>query len=159
MDKIKLQEQIEELKVKLSEMENELNKVEDEKGIGITFEYPIGGTHLIKEWKVDKILHNKDFDYLSNFRYRRTESNAKADFKLQKELMCIGALADQIDPNYKDRINWREDKEFYSIQQDMYTKEFEVHISYPKRRLGVVYMPEDVAEKVCKILNNKEVEL
>lgn len=73
--------------------------------------------------------------------------------------MCIGALAEQIDPNYKNRVKWLVDDNFYSIQQDMRTGEYQVYHSYPKRRLGVVYMPKDVAEKVCEILNNKLVEL
>jgi hypothetical protein len=95
----------------------------------------------------------------TSLNYRQLESNAKADFQLQKELMCIGALAEQIDPDYSNKVDWSNDNYKYYIAYDMHTLEYITASNTFYKRLGVVYMPKDVAEKVCEILNNKGVEL
>ena len=148
-----INQRIQALESELAGLKSELAKPEK-----FEFKYK-GSTYTIFTYKISKVSLSADPEFLQNFRYRQTESNAQADFQLQKELMCIGALAEQIDPNYKNRIKWLVDNNFYSIQQDMRTGEYQVYHSYPKRSLGVVYMPKDVAEKVCDILNNKQVEL
>lgn len=141
-----------EAKSRIEFLENELRNPEQFK-----FIYKEDNTYAIYSGDISGGWDGSSGDLLNNFRYRQTEVNAKADFQLQKELMCIGALAEQVDPDYKSKVSWAFDREFYSIHQDMKTKEYQVQCSYPKRRLGVVYMPKDVAEKVCEILNNNRV--
>lgn len=154
MNHDKINQKIQALEFELAGLKAELSEVDKFK-----FRYTYTETSFIGTTCVTHKTSGADRSSLENFRYRQTEKNANADCQLQKELMCIGALAEQIDPDYKTKVNWGIDKQFYSIHQDMETKEYQVHDSYPKRRLGVVYMPEAVAEKVCEILNNKEVEL
>ena len=148
-----INQRIQALESELAGLKAELNRPEK-----FEFNYSSGNLFRIYAEQIDKNM-NVFKAGRENFRYRQTESNAQADFQLQKELMCIGALSEQIDPDYKNKVKWIIDKEFYSIQQDMKTGEYQVYYSYPKRRLGVVYMPKNVAEKVCEILNNKQVEL
>lgn len=143
-----------EAKSRIEFLEKELKKPEQ-----FEFIYKEDNTYYIGGCSIQNGLSGNSENLLNYFRYRQTEANAKADLQLQKELMCIGALAEQVAPDYKSKVSWTFDREFYSIQQDMKTKEYQVYCSYPKRRLGVVYMPEDVAEKVCEILNNKKIEL
>lgn len=154
MTKDELLKIIQDMESELAGLKAELNKPEK-----FIFVYEKGFTFKISEYSVSRGQEGKDHDYLTNFRYRQTKINAETDLQLQRELLCIGALAEQIDPDYKSKVKWLIDKEFYSIQQDMNTGEYQVYYSYPKRRLGIVYMPKDVAEKVCEILNNGEVEL
>jgi len=146
---------------RIQALESELDKLKAElsKANSFKFDYTNMKTSFIGTYCVSNNTSGSKPLLLENFRYRQLKSNADADFQLQKELMCIGALAEQIDPDYRSEVSWTFDREFYSIQQDMKTKEYQVYCSYPKRRLGVVYMPKDTAEKVCEILNNKEIEL
>lgn len=154
MNKEAINQRIQALESELTVLKAELAKPEKFK-----FRYTDTKTSFIgANWVAHKTSGSDPYKS-EHFRYRQTETNAAADFQLQKELMCIGALAEQIDPNYKNKIKWLVDNNFYSIQQDMQTGEYQVYPSYPKRRLGVVYMPKDVALKVCEILNNKQVEL
>ena len=140
----------------LAELKAELNKPDKFK-----FKYEFSNTYNVTGHTVVQNCTGEINDALQNFRYRQTEANAKADFQLQKELMCIGALAEQIDPDYKSKIYADCGSMIYSIYKDNYTNIFKTHNTYysSNRRLGVVYMPKDVAEKVCEILNNKGVEL
>lgn len=154
MNHDKINQRIQALESELAGLKAELSKANSFK-----FDYTNKKTSFIGTYFVTNNTSGSDPLNLETFRYRHLKSNADADLQLQKELMCIGALAEQIDPDYKTKVNWGIDKQFYSIHQDMETKEYQVHNAYPKRRLGVVYMPKDVAEKICKILNNKEVEL
>jgi hypothetical protein len=95
-----------------------------------------------------------------NLNYRQTESNAQADFQLQKELMCIGALAEQIDPDYKSKTpRYKSDNYYYYVYYGKESNRYHYSNHTFIRTLGVVYMPKEVAEKVCEILNNKQVEL
>lgn len=154
MNHYKINQRIQALESELAGLKAELSKVNNFK-----FDYTNTKTPFIGTYCVSNNTSGSDPFSLENFRYRHLKSNADADFQLQKELMCIGALAEQINPDYRSEVSWTFDREFYSIQQDMKTKEYQVYCSYPKRRLGVVYMPKDTAEKVCEILNNKQVKI
>lgn len=146
---------IQDMESELAELKAELNKPEK-----FEFKYSKIDNYMINYYGVHRNLHVMNKDYLQNFRYRQTEANAKADFQLQKELMCISALAEQIDPNYKSKIIWDGRANNYHIVYNYMTKEYTTsYRSALSRLLGVVYMPKDVAKKVCEILNNKEVEL
>ena len=154
MDKEQIRMQIEDLKANLKALERELNKPDE-----FEFNYKELESCLIGMSFIASSEYGLDYKYIDNFRYRQTESNAKADFQLQKELMCIGALAEQIDPDYKSKVIWGGKIWNCSIYFSIPLNKYLISNSINYRHLGVVYMPEDVAEKVCEILNNKEVEL
>ena len=143
-----------EAKSRIEFLEKELKKPNK-----IEFRYEKNNTYVITEvdvndkWSViSKIL-------LNNFRYRQTKTNAEADLMLQKELMCIGTLAEQIYPEYKSDIIWEDMDSKYFIIFNTHSNKYIVGKSNYYRTLGVVYMPEDVAEKVCEILNNNRVKI
>ena len=94
-----INQRIQALESELAGLKAELNKPEK-----FEFKYSKTDNYMINYYGVHRNLHVMNKDYLQNFRYRQTEANAKADFQLQKELMCIGALAEQIDPTYKSKI-------------------------------------------------------
>ena len=115
--------------------------------------YNIGS--LLEPIKIESITNNYS---TTSFNYRKIKENAQADFQLQKELMCIGAIAEQIDPDYKSRVIWDSTTNwvvYWSVEYEQYRVSSNNTIKY----IGVVYMPKDVADKVCEILNNKGIEL
>ena len=149
-----INQRIQALESELAGLKAELNKPEK-----FEFKYSKTDNYMINYYGVHRNLHVMNKDYLQNFRYRQTEANAKADFQLQKELMCIGALAEQIDPTYKSKIPEYKSDTYYYIYYGKESRKYCYSYDTFTRNLGVVYMPKDVAEKVCEILNNKEVEL
>lgn len=144
-----------ELKAGLAKLKTKLSKANSFK-----FDYIKMKTSFIGTYYIANDISGSGSSNLENFRYRQFESNADDDFQLQKELMCIGALAEQIDPNYKTKIDFTHRHSnkfmiFYDYPSETYT----ISSNSDWRALGVVYMPKDTAEKVCKILNNKLVKI
>ena len=146
-----INQRIQALESELVELKAELSKANNFK-----FDYTNMKTSFIGTYCVSNNISGSDPFNLENFRYRQTETNANADSQLQKELMCIGALAEQIDPYYKYKVRLDGDGKYAIIHKDSY---YQVSSHSTVRYLGVVYMPKDVAKKVCEILNNKGVEL
>lgn len=151
MNKEAINQRIQALESELAKLKVELSKVDKFK-----FRYTDTETSFIGAHWTANYTSGSDPLNLENFRYRQTEANANADFQLQKELMCIGALAEQIDSDYKTKVKFDGDTKYAVIYKDDY---YQVSAHNTIKYLGVVYMPKDVAEKVCEILNNKEVEL
>lgn len=143
-----INKRIQALESELAGLKSELSKTNSFK-----FDYTAMRTSFIGA----SCVHNNNLGSsplnLSNFRYRQLKVNAHADFQLQKELMCIGALAEQIDPNYKYKAKK------YCIYYNCENREYNCRHELLTKTLGVAYMPKEVAEKVCEILNNKGVEL
>lgn len=153
MNKDAINQRIQALEAELAGLKEELNKPTN-----FTFNYEKGKTIRVAEVCTYDTQMCDNNRYLDNFRYRKTRSNAEKDLKLQKELMCIGALAEQLDPDYKSKVIW-DNKTYNSyIAYSVVTHIYYVNSCY-NRLLGIVYMPKDLAEKVCEILNNKGVEL
>lgn len=154
MNQDAINQRIQAIESELAELKAELNKPDKFK-----FKYEFSNTYNVTGHTVVQNCTGEINDALQNFRYRQTEANAKADFQLQKELMCIGALAEQIDPDYKSKIDWNcTYSGKYFISYDVKKNTYVSFMRDTHRELGVVYMPKDVAEKVCEILNNKGVE-
>ena len=151
MNQEAINKRIQALESELAGLKAEFNKLEK-----FEFDYSNSKSFRIYAEQIDK---NSDVSKTGkeNFRYRQTESNAKADLQLQKELMCIGALAEQIDPDYKAKVQWGGAHNGYIYWSESSNK-LSTGVT-TTRLLGVVYTPKDVAEKVCEILNNKQVEL
>ena len=150
MNQEAINQRIQALESELAGLKIELNKQEKFK-----FKYEFSNTYHITSNTIVQNCTGEINDALQNFRYRQTESNAKADFQLQKELMCISALAEQIDPDYKSKVIWDGWANNYYICINHKTKEYD--ISY--RSVLSRVLPQEVALKVCEILNNKGVEL
>lgn len=148
-------ERIQALELELAGLKEELNKPDK-----FEFKYLYKECCFIGSSWVSPKMEGNDNKSLKHFRYRQTLENAESDLQLQKEMMCIGALAEQIDPDYKSRVDWYNHAcRKYHISYDYQEKNYYVSSSLYSRMLGVVFMPQEVATQVCKILNNKGVEL
>lgn len=155
IDKDKTLERIQALELELAGLKEELNKPDK-----FEFKYFYKECCFIGSSWVSPKMEGNDNKSLKHFRYRQTLANAESDLQLQKEMMCIGALAEQIDPDYKSRVDWYNHAcRKYHISYDYQEKNYYVSSSLYSRMLGVVFMPQEVATQVCKILNNKGVEL
>lgn len=155
MNQEAINKRIQALESELAGLKAELNKPSS-----FTFCYEKGKAIRVAEVCVYDHQMCDNNRHIENFRYRQLNSNAQADFKLQKELMCIGALAEQIDPEYKSRVDWNNHAcRKYHISYDHQDKVYYVSSSMYSRVLGVVFIPQEVATQVCEILNNKGVEL
>lgn len=121
--------------------------------------YTVDATYFIAETETLSGYKGNQTERLEHFRYRQTEENAKADFKLQKELMCIGALAEQLDPDYKSKISWNDTNSKVCVIFDKKTKRYSTSSNNYIRTLGTVYMPYDLALQICRILNDEQIEL
>ena len=148
-------QRIQALELELAGLKEELNKPDK-----FEFKYLYKECCFIGSSWVSPKMEGNDNKSLKHFRYRQTLENAESDLQLQKEMMCIGALAEQIDPDYKSRVDWYNHAcRKYHISYDYQEKSYYVSSSMYSRMLGVVFMPQEVATQVCKILNNKGVEL
>lgn len=153
MNKDAINQRIQALESELAGLKAELVKPEKVMFKYCNKRFNIGS--LLEPIKKEDIPNNYS---TTSFNYRQTEANAQADLQLQKELMCIGALAEQIDPNYKSKVIWGGDCN-WAVFWNIETKKYAPTSNSVIRYLGVVYMPREVAEKVCEILNKKQVEL
>ena len=149
MTKEQIQEKIVKLEIELQALKSELTKPIKFK-LELYEGYRICSDGVTEE-KVEQTTHT----YL----LRRNLLNAKADYQLKYETLNIGAIAEQLDPDYKSKLDWDD----YMQPKDcicLYTptNTYYVNSHYVYRALGVVYMPKDLAVKVCEILNNKELE-
>jgi len=142
MDKEKLQQDINEIKEKLSEMEAELqikNKFE--------FVYEDGKTYFIGSYstEVDYIVSKECVEY---GRYRKTKQSAEKALLLQKEVMRLHSLVEQLDG---------ENGNFFIFEQFGAWKTGKILYNdfYP----GMVLMSEKCANEICRMLNVGEVEL
>ena len=155
VNKDEILEKIKALETELIGLKDELNKSDK-----VGFKYIARECCFVGSSWVSTQIGGTYKSALEYFRYRQTEANANVDLQLQKELMCIGALAEQIDPDYKSRVDWNNHAcRKYHISYDYQDKSYYVSSSMYSRVLGVVFMPQEVATQVCKILNNKGVDL
>ena len=154
---MKPEEILAELKVakeRIEFLENELKKPEK-----FEFKYERGESFIIYS---DEIYSegNGDVQRKLDFGlYRISENNAKEAVQLNKESNLIGAIAEQIDVEYSKDIDWNSIDNKYSISYDYQNKKFFINCNNYLKILGAVYMTKEVSERVCEILNNKEVEL
>ena len=147
-------QRIQALELELAGLKEELNKPDK-----FEFKYSYKECYFIGSSWISTKMEGNDNKSLEHFRYRQTLENANADLQLEKEMMCISALAEQIDPYYKSKVQWDSLTWNYYIDFSIPANKYFIHNSVNARSLGVVYMPKDVAEKVCEILNNKGVDL
>ena len=158
MDMCKINEQIERLEQELAKLKAEANKPSK-----YEIEYKAGSAFFVSPYSTTgKIVGFSDDGYTSG-RYRKTEKFANEHFKTQNEIMRLGALIEAvtIGMNMEDWVaDWNdEDQTKHYVQYDCKGGEYTSGFRWTFRTIGVIYMPQKVAERVCGILNNKEYEL
>ena len=159
MDICKINEQIEKLEKKLAKLKAEANKPNK-----YEIEYEAGSTFFVGSYNsiIGEITGFSDDGYTSG-RYRKTLKFADEHLKTQTEMMRLGALVEAvtIEMNMEDWVaDWSDDSQLkYYVDCDCKGNEYYSDCWWTLKTTGVIYMPEEVAIRVCEILNNKEYEL
>lgn len=148
-----LQKQIEEMKAKLSEMEEELKKDEP-----FQFNYE-GGVYFLEAYHVVGKVFDFELEYTHNYRYRKTKENAEAELLRNKQGNFIGALFEQIDENYAEGLKWndtRQDK--YSLYYNHNMEKWEICSANTTYRPSVTYTAKkEVINKALELFNSDKV--
>lgn len=156
--KEQLSKDIQELKAKLADMEEQLNKPEQ-----FELKYPKWNTLLVEIDRVSSNNAGEDSDYLEHGRYRATEEYANKSLERNKRANRLEALVEQVSIEL-GMINWEVDwhnkhqQKYYiycMADNDRWGSGVVAIMNYPE----TVYMPKEVATRVCEILNNKEYKL
>ena len=158
MNANKINTQIERLEEELAKLKAEANKPSQ-----YEIEYEWGSTNLIASCRIMPGNSGTDEDFLNTGRYRSTEKFTNEHFKIQNELMRLGALVEAvtIEMNMEDWVaDWSDgDQHKCHISYDNFsTPSYTIYVVF-LRDMGVIYMPKEVAIRVCEILNNKDYEL
>jgi hypothetical protein len=158
MNANKINEQIERLEEELAKLKAETNKPNK-----YEIEYEDGDTFFISIKTVMGEATGQSNDLLKAGRYRSTEKFTNEHFKIQNEMMRLGALVEAvtIEMNMEDWVaDWSDDSQLkYYVDCDCKGNEYYSDCWWTLKTTGVIYMPEEVAIRVCEILNNKEYEL
>jgi hypothetical protein len=158
MNANKINEQIERLEEELAKLKEEANKPSK-----YEIEYKAGSTYFIGSYRTTPGNSGKDEDYLNTGRYRSTEKFANEHFKTQTETMRLGALVEAvtIEMNMEDWVaDWDDKAQVkYSIYYNPKGGEYCSDYWWTDKTVGILHMSEEVAERVCEVLNNKEYEL
>ena len=159
MNANKINEQIERLEEELAKLKAETNKPNK-----YEIEYEDGDTFFISIKTVMGEATGQSNDLLKAGRYRSTEKFTNEHFKIQNEMMRLGALVEAvtIEMNMEDWVaDWNDKnqtKGFVSYDHED-NKYVESYFLRTNRLAGVIYVSKEVAKRVCEILNNKEYEL
>jgi len=156
---------INKINTQIERLEEELAKLKAEATAPRQYEieYEWGSTNLIASCRIMPGNSGTDEDFLNTGRYRSTEKFTIEHFKIQNELMRLGALVEAvtIEMNMEDWVaDWSDgDQHKCHINYDQEDNIYGVAWRREIRDMGVIHMPKEVAERVCEILNNKEYEL
>ena len=156
---------INKINTQIERLEEELAKLKAEATAPRQYEieYEWGSTNLIASCRIMPGNSGTDEDFLNTGRYRSTEKFTIEHFKIQNELMRLGALVEAvtIEMNMEDWVaDWSDDSQLkYYVDCDCKGNEYYSDCWWTLKTTGVIYMPEEVAIRVCEILNNKEYEL
>ena len=155
----KINEQIERLEEELAKLKAEATAPRQ-----YEIEYEAGSTFFVGSYNsiIGEITGFSDDGYTSG-RYRKTLKFADEHLKTQTEMMRLGALVEAvtIEMNMEDWVaDWSDDSQLkYYVDCDCKGNEYYSDCWWTLKTTGVIYMPEEVAIRVCEILNNKEYEL
>ena len=158
MDICKINTQIERLEQELAKLKEEATAPSQ-----YELEYECGDAFYIGSYIISEKITRFIDSCLNTGRYRSTHKFANEHFQTQNEMMRLGALIEAVTIEL-GMVSWTED-----WNDDKQTKYY-VYYAYKDnkyylecwrtfRTTGVIYMPEAVAIRVCKILNNNEYEL
>lgn len=145
---------IEAAEAELANLKAELNKPDK-----FEFKYPFSASYLIGTDSTANETTGTLAAYLTHGRYRINSDNAEQAVQLNRESNLIGAIAEQIDPDFASKVLWGNDIRNYYIEYNINSRQYVlVSTSYFKTP-GVVFMPKEIAEQVCEILNSNQVSL
>jgi hypothetical protein len=146
---------IELIQEKINNLQEELDELKKPK---FKFEYKENGTYLKDNMCIYDGYSGIDAGCLNYGLYRIHKRNAENQLRLNKESNLIGALAEQLDDGWV--ADWGDiDQSKWKIVFNYIKNKYDMDYDYTAKSLNINYMSRDVAEKICKILNNKEVEL
>ena len=158
MNANKINEQIERLEEELAKLKAETNKPNK-----YEIEYEDGDTFFISIKTVMGEATGQSNDLLKAGRYRSTEKFTNEHFKIQNEMMRLGALIEAvtIDLGLEDWVeDWNNSSQpKHHVQYDCKGNKYYSDCWWTFKTVGIIHMPEEVAKRVCEILNNKEYEL
>ena len=138
----------------LANLKTELNKPAK-----FEFEYPFRASYLISTNSTATETTGALVEYLTHGRYRAKLNNAKQAVQLNRESNLIGAIAEQINPDFASKVVWDGDVRNYYIEYVVNSKQYVIVSTSYFKTPGVVFMPKEVAEQVCEILNSNQVSL
>lgn len=145
---------IEAAEAELVNLKAELNKPDK-----FEFKYPYCNSFLIDKDHVINEVTGTCKSYLTNGMYRAKLNNAKQAVQLNRESNLIGAIAEQIDPDFASKVLWGNDIKNYYIKYNINNKQYVIVSTSYFKTPGVVFMPKEVAEQVREILNSDQVSL
>ena len=149
MNKENLQQQLNEMKTKIAEMEKELNRPKK-----FELEYEKDKAYLVSTHEAGGDSSGSDKVFLDHGRYRQTKEAAELSIARNRRANRLEALVEQCgtiseftDEGYDYYVyNDSRNKWYSGCNNDNFS---------PER----VYMDEATAKKVCEILNAREYEL
>ena len=148
MNRAKLEEQIGEMEYQLHKMREELNKPKK-----FEWSYEKDKSYLISTYFIEDNTLGLDTDFLKHGRFRKTRQAAEMSLARNKRANRLEALAEQlgvlkefVHGEYNHWICF-DDKKWQSV--------FSKGIYYPE----TVYMTEDGAIEICRMLNAGEFSL
>ncbi|MEA3280215.1 MAG: hypothetical protein U9Q38_06420 [Thermodesulfobacteriota bacterium] len=147
---------------KLSKLEAEVAQLRQElSNPSSTFKwkYEIDNTFVVSEYGInaehrgDEPLYRQL--YIQHGRYRQTEESANHSLERNRVSNRLEALVEQVSGSYYKFNSGQENWSVYVNSNGMYDCSFDCRIFDP----GKVYMNEETAETICRMLNNSEVKL
>ena len=154
----KINEQIERLEEELAKLKAEATAPRQ-----YEIEYECGDAFYIGSYIISEKTTRFIDSCLNTGRYRSTEKFTNEHFKIQNELMRLGALVEAvtIEMNMEDWVaDWSDDSQLkYYVDCDCKGNEYYSDCWWTLKTIGAIHMPKKVATRVCEILNNKEYEL
>jgi len=158
MNICKINTQIERLEQELAKLKAEANKPNK-----YELEYECGDAFYIGSYIISEKTTRFIDSCLNTGRYRSTEKFTNEHFKIQNELMRLGALVEAvtIEMNMEDWVaDWNDEAQVkYCVRYNHKGGEYCLDYWWTDKTVGILHMPEEVAIRVCEILNNKEYEL
>jgi len=159
MNANKINTQIERLEQELAKLKEEANKPSK-----YELEYEDGDTFIISNQGVIGEAAGQSNDLLKAGRYRSTEKFAREHLKIQNEMMRLGALIEAVTIELDMEDCWVADwndrhQTKNCVRYDYEDNKYVESCFWTHRLAEVIYVPKEVATRVCEILNNKEYEL
>jgi len=158
MDICKINTQIERLEQELAKLKAEATAPSQ-----YEIEYEAGDAFLISNRTVIGEAAGQSNGLLKAGRYRKTLKFANEHLNIQNEMLRLGALIEAvtIELGMEDWVaDWNDKHQYkYCVRYNNEDNKYRADCWWILRTIGAIHMPEEVAERVCEILNNKEYEL